>query len=51
MKKSDEILAKIIPLTIVKTLPSTFMEVADLVWKGFNLGREYESQLRKEIGE
>jgi len=49
MKKSDEILAKMILLSTPKNLPTTFMDICKIAWESFSLGRKYELQLQKEI--
>jgi hypothetical protein len=48
MKKSDEILAKMIPLSTPVKLPTTFIEICRIAWESFTVGRDYESQLQKE---
>lgn len=49
MKKSDKVLVKIIPLAAPLKLPSTFSELNKMIWESFKSGREYESQLQREI--
>lgn len=48
MKKSDEILTKMIPLSTPNNLPTTFMEICRIAWESFSAGRDYELQLQKE---
>lgn len=48
MKKSDEILAKMILLSTPANLPTTFMDVCRIAWESFTVGRDYELQFQKE---
>ena len=49
MKKSNEILAEMIPLSTPSNLPTTFMDICRIAWESFSIGREYALQLQKEI--
>ena len=42
LKESEKTLLKIVPLAVPNRMPKDFMELHDVVWKAFNLGREYE---------
>ena len=43
--KQQEVLGKLMSLSVPTELPKDFMDLHNRVWGAFNLGREYEKEV------
>jgi len=49
LTEAEKVLVKMIPLSTPKELPKDFIENCQHIWEAFNVGREYERLLEKEV--